>query len=77
MKLVKVDGNDKISALPIIAEESDEESVRSGGAHQRKPSRMTLKLKPDEKVFAQIECSPTGRILDPNFKQSEKIKDLY
>lgn len=76
VKLVKVNGDDKISALPIIAEASDEDSVKSA-IHQRKPSRMTLNLKPDEKVFAQIECSPTGRILDSNFRQTEKIKDLF
>lgn len=81
VKLVKLDGQNILHSLEPIGEVSDSESeaetYRSERPKKTKKSRIPKGLKPDDKVFAEVECNKFGRVIDPNFTATEKLTDLY
>lgn len=44
---------------------------------KRRKSKIPSDLKPEEKVFAQIECDPLGKVIDPNFSHIDTISKLF
>ena len=44
---------------------------------RRRKSKIPADLKPEEKVFAQIECDEFGKVIDPNFSHIDTISKLY
>ena len=40
-------------------------------------SRIPRKLKPQERVFAKVECNQSGKVVDPNFSTKEKLSELF
>lgn len=85
VKLVKVDDKNNLSELPPLleipesdSEEEDTTSYRSKrSTFKPRQSKIPATLKPDEKVFAKVECDRAGNVIDDNFQEVDNISELF
>ena len=80
VNLIKVDNRKNITELSKIdelSELSSESDRRTSSRQKPRETRVQYDLKPEDKVYAKVECSQNGRVIDPNFQCNKVIPKVY